>query len=63
MNPETWILIIGLYLTSERGGISVTNAEFTTKEKCEVAGKAMAKEWSRGAISLVDQSRWVCVKK
>lgn len=59
----TWVLIIGLYLTGDRGGVAMHAVEFTSKEACEAAGKAMKAEWSRGAISLLDQSRFVCVKK
>lgn len=58
-----WILIIGLYLTGDRGGVAVTSVRFTTKEACEAAGKAMSDEWRRGALSLRDQSRWICAKE
>lgn len=58
-----WVLIIGLYLTGDRGGVSVTSVPFSSKETCEAAGKAMAAEWGRGGITLRDQSRWVCVKR
>ncbi len=60
---NVWVLIIGLYLTGDRGGVSVTSVEFATKDACEAAGKAMAAEWGRGGLSLRDQSRWICAKK
>jgi hypothetical protein len=50
-----WILIIGL------GGVGVTSVEFASEAACRIAGQAMAKEWSRGAILNLDQIRWVCV--
>lgn len=58
-----WVLLIGLYLRGDGGGVSLGTAEFHTKASCEAAGAAMAKEWSRGSLSIVDQSRWVCVQK
>lgn len=60
---ESWILILALYLTGDRGGVALSHVEFKTKAACEAAGRAMAAEWSRGAISLRDQSRWVCTAK
>lgn len=59
----TWVLIIGLYLVGDRGGVGIAAHEFTSEEACRAAGKAMATEWGRGGLSLRDQSRWVCVKK
>lgn len=59
----TWILIIGIYLTGDRGGVSMQSVEFSSRETCEAAGKAMSAEWGRGGITLRDQSRYVCVKK
>lgn len=59
----TWVLIIGLYLTGDRGGVSVASVDFTSKEACEAAGKAMSAEWGRGGITFRDQSRWICAKK
>jgi len=60
---EPWVLIIGFYLTGDRGGVGATTVEFGSKAACETAGKAMSAEWSRGAMSLRDQSCWVCVPK
>lgn len=60
---EIWILIIGLYLRGDGGGVSAVQVEFNSKANCEEAGRKMAKEWGRGAITFVDQSRWVCVRK
>lgn len=60
---EVWILLMGLYLRGDGGGISFATAEFTSEATCKAAGAAMAKEWSRGAFSVVDQSRWVCTRK
>lgn len=60
---EVWVLIIGLYLTGERGGVGITSVDFNSKEACMAAGQAMAAEWSRGALSFRDQSRWVCTPK
>lgn len=59
----TWLLIIGLYLTGDRGGVVTVSVEFSSKELCENAGRFMASEWGRGGLSLRDQSRWVCVRK
>lgn len=59
----TWILIIGLYLTGDRGGVAMSNIEFASKDACEAAGKAMIAEWGRGGLTLRDQGRFVCVKK
>lgn len=58
-----WVLIIGIYLSGDRGGVALTSVEFVTQEACQAAGKAMSTEWSRGAISLRDQSRFVCVQR
>lgn len=58
-----WVLIIGLYLSGDRGGVGVSSISFSSQQACEAAGKAMAAEWSRGALSFRDQSRWVCVKR
>lgn len=58
-----WVLIIGLYLTGDRGGVAAVTVEFTSKEACDAAGKAMAVEWGRGGLTVRDQSRWVCVRK
>ncbi len=59
----TWVLIFAIYLTGDRGGVALHSTQFLTRERCEAAGFAMASEWSRGAISLRDQSRWVCVQQ
>ena len=59
---KTWILIFAIYLTGDRGGVSLDHIEFGTKAACEAAGKAMAAEWSRGALTIRDQSRWICVE-
>lgn len=58
-----WVLIIGLYLAGDRGGVGATSVTFNSQQACEAAGKAMATEWGRGAFSFRDQSRWVCVKR
>ena len=58
----TWVLIFAIYLSGERGGVAIDHVEFGSKASCEAAGRAMAAEWSRGAISLRDQSRWVCAE-
>jgi len=60
---EVWILIIGLYLRGDGGGVSVTKVEFNSRDNCEAAGRIMSNEWKRGAFTLSDQSRWVCVRK
>lgn len=60
----TWVLIFSIYLTAEKGGVSMVSVEFTSRERCEAAGKAMAAEWRRVYFNMVsDQSRWVCVPK
>lgn len=59
----TWVLLIGLYLSGDRGGVSLSSVEFSSRETCEAAGKAMSAEWGRGGFTLRDQSRWVCVRK
>ena len=58
-----WVLIIAIYLTGDRGGVSIAEVGMTSKESCEVAGKAIAKEWQRGSIRLADQVRWICAKR
>lgn len=59
----TWVLLIGLYLRGDGGGVSLSAVEFKTEAACKAAGKALADEWSRDSFSLLDQSRWVCVPK
>lgn len=60
----TWILIFAIYLNADKSGVSITTAEFNSKEYCEIAGKAMKTEWNRGSLNFIsDQSRFVCVKK
>lgn len=60
---KTWVLIIAIYLTGERGGVSITHVEFGSRSTCEAAGRAMAAEWSRNSLrAYLDQSRWVCVE-
>lgn len=58
-----WILMISLYLTGSTGGVGFNSVEFSTKETCEAAGKAMVTEWGRGGLTIRDQGRWVCVRK
>jgi hypothetical protein len=59
-----WILILSIYLTADKGGVSIVSVEFSSKENCQAAGKAMSAEWRRGSMNMVsDQSRWVCVQK
>ncbi len=58
-----WVLIFAIYLTGDRGGVALDHVEFESKATCEAAGRAMAAEWSRGAVSFRDQSRWVCVRQ
>lgn len=60
---EIWVLIIGLYLTGDHGGVAVASVEFNSQAACVEAGKRMAAEWSRGSASFRDQSRWICTKK
>jgi hypothetical protein len=59
----TWILIIGMYLAGDRGGVGIAMHEFTSEDACKAAGRAMEAEVERGARSFRYQSRWVCVKK
>lgn len=58
-----WVLIFAIYLTGEHGGVSITNIEFNSEKACREAGQKMAVEWSRGAFTIRDQSRWVCVER
>lgn len=60
---ETWVLLIAIYLTGDRGGVSITSVEFSSQAACMTAGRSMAAEWGRGGLSLRDQSRWVCTRK
>lgn len=58
-----WVLIFAIYLTGDHGGVAITHVDFNTEEACKVAGQKMAAEWTRGAFSFRDQSRWVCVTR
>lgn len=60
---KTWVLIFAIYLTGDKGGVAIDHIEFNSLAACQAAGRTMANEWSRGALSLRDQSRWVCVEK
>lgn len=58
-----WVLIIGIYLMGDRGGVGMTSIEFDSQQACEAAGKAMKEEWSRGSFGVRDLTRYVCVRK
>lgn len=57
----TWVLILAVYIGSS--GVSMATHEFSSKERCEEAGKAMTTEMKRGRLNLVDLGRFVCVQK
>ena len=54
-----FVLIFFLWTPNEHAGAAVTFAEFSTKERCEVAGEA-AKDNFAGILS---STYWICVPK
>lgn len=54
-----WVLLFHLSTWSTNGGMSLASAEFTTKAKCEAAGKAAQDKFS-GPWS---RPYWLCVEK
>ena len=58
-----YVLIIAIYLANQNGGVGVASVEFTSEATCKEAGAAMAKEWRRNSMSVLDLIRFVCVKK
>lgn len=62
---EIYVLIM-LAVGTSNGGSSSTVAEFTTKERCENAGKDISDAVSRGSIDRTKHYVWfyyICVQK
>ena len=55
----TFILLFHLSTWSAGGGMSLVSAEFTSKEKCEMAGSAAEKKFG----GIYSRPFWICVEK